>query len=171
MLLDLFWICVVLLLGYAVGSIQEKRHFSSIRARERDLIGRALVVNTKGLPELTGHPQFRLVAGSTVVSVDAFKRLAAWLHSLFGAPLSAYESLLDRARREALLRMREKADNLGAPMIFGVRLETSPINDGNPQSSVGVEITAYGTAVIPDTVSAGAKPFGGPDSALESARL
>lgn len=157
-MLDLFWICLVLLLGYAVGSILEKKHFASIRERERDLAGRALAFNTRVLPELTGHPQFRLVAGSAVISVDAFKKFAAWLHSLFGAPLSAYESLLERARREALLRMREKADNLGATMIFGVRLETSPINDGDPKRSIGVEITAYGTAVIPDTISAPAAP-------------
>jgi uncharacterized protein YbjQ (UPF0145 family) len=86
--------------------------------------------------------------------VDAFKKFASGIHSFFGARLSAYESLVDRARREALLRMREKAHAAGATMIFGVRLETSPINDGDPRRSTGVEIMAYGTAIVP----AGATP-------------
>ena len=44
-----------------------------------------------------------------MVSVDYFKRFLAGLRMIFGGRVSSYESLLDRARREALLRMRLQA--------------------------------------------------------------
>jgi uncharacterized protein YbjQ (UPF0145 family) len=79
-----------------------------------------------------------------------FKRFSAKIHSFFGGRLSVYESLLDRARREALLRMRERALLSGATMIFGVRLEVTSINNGNPnRGTTGVEMIAYGTAIVP----------------------
>lgn len=159
--LGILWFVGVVLLGYVAGTINERRHFASIRQREAEMINKALVFNIPTVPLMAGSPQARLVAGSTVVSVDAFKRLAAKLHSFFGGRVTAYESLVDRARREAILRMREKAHELGATMIFGVRIETSSINGGNPATTTGVELIAYGTAIIPDhTASGAAVPWG-----------
>ena len=43
-----------------------------------------------------------LVAGSVVISEDYFKRIVSSLQSLFGGRLRSYESLVDRARREAV---------------------------------------------------------------------
>ena len=63
-----------------------------------------------------------------------------------GIDIGAYEPLLDRARREALLRM--KADARGADAIINVRFETSAINGSERNRSVaGVEMFAYGTAL------------------------
>lgn len=158
---DILWLVLPIIFGYIVGSINESRHYASIRQRERAMQGKALVFNLPNPPVLAGTPQLRLVAGSVVVSVDAFKRIAAKLHSFFGGRVVAYESLVDRARREAILRMREKADHLGASMIFGVRIETSSINGGDPRRTMGVELIAYGTALIPDhTVAAAPAPWG-----------
>jgi len=147
----------LLVVGYGVGTYLERSHFASIRRREQELINKAIVFTVRDLPELPGNPQLRLVAAGTVVSIDYFKRIVAMLHHFFGGNISSYESLLERARREAILRMREKAHAIGATMIFGVRLETSAINDGNPKTTTGVELIAYGTAIIPDH-TAGATP-------------
>ncbi len=140
----------LLVVGYVVGTFLEKRHYRSIRQREADLATRILVFSDEGLPPLQGTPDFRLMAGSVVVSIDYFKKFAAAIHSFFGGRLTSYESLLDRARREAMLRLKEKAVERGATMIFGVRIEVSSINNGNPKLTTGVEMIAYGTAIVPD---------------------
>lgn len=60
----------------------------------------------------------------------------------------AYETLLDRGRREALLRMKEQAIEWGATQILNVRLETSSIWGAEGKQSVGnVEVIAYGTGI------------------------
>lgn len=156
----LLWVIIPIIIGYIVGTIFERQHYASIRQREQDMLNKAMVFNIRTVPPMDGAPQLRLVAGGTVVSVDAFKRLAAMLHSFFGGQVTSYESLLDRGRREAILRMREKAHNLGATMIFGVRLETTTINNGDPRLTTGIELVAYGTAVIPDHTVASASPWG-----------
>ena len=94
-------------------------------------------------------PRTELVMGSVVVSVDYFKRFVAHLRMIFGGRVHTYESLLDRGRREAILRMQERAREQGASMIFNMRFETSSISKGGGQSVGSVEVLAYGTAVIP----------------------
>ena len=72
-----------------------------------------MVVNAEGrFAEGTVRTSF-LVNGSTVVSNDYFKRLLAILRNIFGGRVKAYESLLDRARREAVLRMKDEAHSSG----------------------------------------------------------
>ena len=61
----------------------------------------------------------------------------------------AYESLLDRARRESLLRMKQQADGLGAEMVFNVKYETASISKGRGNTIGSIEVLAYGTALIP----------------------
>jgi uncharacterized protein YbjQ (UPF0145 family) len=89
-----------------------------------------------------------LVDGSVVISVDYFKHFVASLKNFFGGALNSYESLLDRARREAILRMKEKAPN--SDMIINLKLETSSIGKEGGSSGKGVltvEVLAYGTAI------------------------
>ena len=54
-----------------------------------------------------------LIAGSVVISVDYFKRFLAGLRAIFGGRIKSYESLLDRARREALMRIKQKGRRAG----------------------------------------------------------
>ena len=55
--------------------------------------------------------------------------------------------VLDRARREAILRMKAEAHEHGAGMIFNVKLETASISKGAKDTIGSVEVYAYGTAV------------------------
>ena len=132
-------------IGLIVGSLLEKRHYRSIKERENKL-KHILLFNEKLLPpEFAGHP-IRLVTGSVVISSDYFKTVAANLKSIFGGRLTSYESLLDRGRREAILRMKEEANRQGAQAIFNVRLETSTLNQNVQKSIMCAEVLAYGTA-------------------------
>ena len=63
--------------------------------------------------------------------------------------MNSYESLLERGRREALLRMKEEARRLNATEIFNVKMETASISKGAGNSIGSVEVYAYGTALIP----------------------
>jgi uncharacterized protein YbjQ (UPF0145 family) len=138
-----------MVIGYTCGSIAEKRHYTSIIKREKELV-KLMVVNAEGrFAEGTVRTSF-LVNGNTVVSNDYFKRLLAILRNIFGGRVKAYESLIDRARREAILRMKEEARARGAHMIVNLRLETSTIGrSANKKNSIGsIETLAYGTAVV-----------------------
>jgi uncharacterized protein YbjQ (UPF0145 family) len=146
--LNLGVILVTLIIGYSFGRIAEKRHYRSIFRREAALSD-LIVIACKTLPESAVPPTTEMVLGNVVISVDYFKRFVAGLRMIFGGRVHTYESLLDRGRREALLRMQERAKALGANRVFNVRLETSSISKGARQSVGSVEVLAYGTAVIP----------------------
>ena len=147
-----FWqlllVVLMLVLGYGFGRLAERRHYRSILKRE-DELNDLIVVTCKTLPDSLGAPRTELVMGNVVVSVDYFKRFVAHLRMVFGGRVHTYESLIDRGRREAILRMQERAREQGASMIFNMRFETSSISKGSQQSVGSVEVLAYGTAVFP----------------------
>jgi uncharacterized protein YbjQ (UPF0145 family) len=139
----------LLTLGYGFGRYSEKRHYKSILKRENDL-NRIPAIVLRFPPPSTKPQKTELVMGSVVVSNDYFKRIAASLRALVGGRVKSYETLLDRARREAVLRMKEQADAMGANMVFNIKMETSSISKGRKNKVGSVEVLAYGTAIIPE---------------------
>lgn len=135
-------------LGYGAGTFAEKRHYRSILNREKQMLALPVVTGAKGFysSEIL-HAE--LVSGSVVISIDYFKRLLAILRNIFGGKVRSYESLVDRARREAILRMKEQAREKGASIVINMRLETSTIgSSANAKRQVGsIEAIAYGTAL------------------------
>ncbi len=149
-LVSLVLALVLLLAAFFVGEFVERRHFKSIRRREGEM--HALpTVTVRVLPTPAGweHDHAGLVTGHVVISVDHFKRFVAALRGLFGGRISAYESLLDRARREAILRMKQTAIDAGYHAVINVRLETSTLarSARNDKKTAGVEVLAFGTGI------------------------
>lgn len=145
--MDLLTVIVLLAITYFTGSVIEKNHFKKIKQREIALI-RKPIVNFGGKKWSTNKKIKRaeLVTGEVVISGDYFKNFVAGLKNIVGGRLTTFESILDRGRREAILRMREKAT--GANYIINTRIETVMLNDlytnqGVPQCA----IIAYGTAI------------------------
>lgn len=138
----------LLLVAYFIGSMIERRHFSSIRKRESKNASFP-VVTFDTMPDAWKVDASTLVTGSVVISLDYFKRVIAGLKGLVGGRIKTYEPLLDRARREALLRMTENARRDGYDGIFNVRLETSRLASSRRDGKgiAGVEMLAFGTAV------------------------
>lgn len=145
---DLLYIIILIAITYFTGSVIEKNHFNKIKKREKALV-RYPVVNF-GIKDWDPNrkiKKFQLVTGEAVISGDYFKTFAASLKNTFGGRLTSLESVMDRARREAILRMREKA--YGANFIINVKIEATMVNDiyanqgGTPQCAV----IAYGTAI------------------------
>lgn len=149
-LLQFGFILLLLIIGLIFGRLSERRHYRQLQAREAALRD-VLVFNERRLPPEMAIRDGYLVMGSVVIAEDYFKRVAARLKSLFGGRLTVYESLMDRGRREAVVRMKEEAKKLGATMVFNVRFETSSLSEATPaqQASFSAEFIAYGTALIP----------------------
>jgi len=143
---DLLFVLGLIATGYIIGTWAERRHYRSIERREREFI-RLPAVTLKKLD--AGSPPVEsavMVCGSAVVSVDYFKRILASLRNIFGGTVKSYESLIDRARREAVLRMKASAE--GTSLILNVRIETSAIGRyANKKGVASIEALAYGTAV------------------------
>lgn len=142
---------LLLALGYGFGTWAEKRHYKSIQAREK-ILNALPAIASKHIPPKTRYQQ-KLVLGNVVLSVDYFKRFLAKLHNFFGGRVTSYETLVDRARREAMLRMKEMAQEAGAEMIFNVKYETASMSQGQQDGIGSIEVLAYGTALIPRTTS------------------
>ena len=132
--------------GYFFGKRAENNHYRSIEERERQFAKLPTCNWKTPLPMKGNIYQVKLVTGSVVVAIDYFKRFLAALRNFFGGNVTSYESLLDRARREAILRMKEKAPR--ASQIINVRIETASISKNSKKGTIGsVEVMAYGTAL------------------------
>ena len=140
---------VLITIGFTIGSWQEKRHFQSIREREKALEA-ILVIPSRTPPDISQrYYRTEFVCGSVVVAMDYFKIVAGSLVSIFGGRIKQYETLVERARREAVLRLKEEAAGKRAQMVFNVKFATASIaktQKGQPGGSV--EVIAYGTAII-----------------------
>ncbi len=143
---DLLFFLALIVVGYVAGTLTEKRHYRSIRRREEAFLPLpAVTIKTVDYPE-EKVKSAELVYGSAVISIDYFKRILAGLRNIFGGTVKSYESLIDRARREALLRMKEMAAD--ATVIVNVRIETATIGRKANKKGVGcLEAIAYGTAL------------------------
>lgn len=145
--MELIVFLTLLVTGYVVGSILERRHYRSIIEREKQLIALP-AVSIEFLPP-GQHRNLGLVTGSAVISVDYFKRFVAGLRDLFGGRHSSYESLIDRARREAILRMKASCP-AGTTSIMNMRIETAAVGSqhiGRRNGIACLEVCAYGTAI------------------------
>ena len=144
---ELAILVVLIAIGYIAGTLAESKHYQSIKQRERIFLRLPAVTIKNAIDENAVVEKAQLVSGSVVISLDYFKRVLAGLRNLFGGEISSYETLIDRARREAMLRMKEEARR--ADIILNVRIETSSIGQSADQSKTigSIEALAYGTAV------------------------
>ena len=130
----------MLVLAWISGSILERRHLKSLFLLERGSDG-VLAVTVEDIPAAWKVESCELVMGNVVISQDYFKRVAASIKGIFGGNIRVYEPLLERARREALIRMKGVAHARGYDTIINVRIETARLassrRDGKGTAGVG----------------------------------
>ncbi len=97
--------------------------------------------NIETVPGKTITRFFGLVSGSTVRAKHIGKDFLAGFKNIVGGELRAYTELLTEARTEAVSRMVEEAQSLGANAVVNVRFSTSSVAQG------AAELFAYGPAV------------------------
>ena len=136
---------VLVTLGYFFGRRAENKHIKQLI--EREDVMNALPAMASKIPPGDGEYDQMLVSGSVVIANDYFKTFVAGLRNLFGGKISTYETLLDRARREAVLRMKYQAKALGAEAVFNVKYEASNISGQYSKRLPILEVHAYGTAL------------------------
>jgi len=144
MMIQLYITIGLFFLGLIVGSLLERLHYRSIRRREYGFVTLP-ALTMKTVPEPQHVVRSEMALGSVVISVDYFKQVAAGLKKIFGGEIHSYSSLLDRARREALLRLKENCAD--ADMLINLRFETATISSGGNSRIGSVEVVAYGTAL------------------------
>lgn len=147
-ILALIWVVGLLFITYITGSVIEKNHFNKIKKREKALIRKPIVsYGIKKWDVSKKVKKVELVTGEVVIAGDYFKNFVASIKNIFGGRLTSFESILDRGRREAILRMREKA--LGSNFIINTRIEMVILNEhmGKKESVPQCAIIAYGTAI------------------------
>lgn len=139
---------VAMLVGtYLIGGAIERSHLRRL-AQEEQSFSDILLSDLRSLPPNWDASDAMLVAGEAVIATDYFKVFVAGLMNLFGGRIRGLETLMERARRQATVRMLQQARRLGANCVWCVRIETSTIA-GKEQAnkSGGVEVIAYGTAM------------------------
>ncbi len=138
----------LLLLGWGVGTAAERAHLRRLR-RGENRWRRLPVLSVAHAPESWRIDRAGLVSGSVVISIDHWKRLGAWLRGLVGGRVRGYESLLERARREALLRLKAQAHAAGFDAVVGLRLESTRLATARAdgKGTAGVEVLAFGTGL------------------------
>ncbi len=100
------------------------------------------IVNTEYVPGKRVSKVLGLVQGSTVRAKHIGRDIAAGLKNLVGGELKGYTELLNESRNEAMRRMVEQAQSMGANAVLNIRFGTSAITAG------ASELLCYGTAVI-----------------------
>ena len=83
-----------------------------------------------------------LVRGNTIRSRHIGRDILAFLRNVVGGEVSEYTKLMAEAREQAIDRMIEEAESLGADAILGVRFQTTEM------MQAAAELLAYGTAVL-----------------------
>ena len=141
----------LILLAMFTGTLLEKAHFKRIHEREA-FLKKIPALSTRQIPAEHKIAKSALIMGDVVISIDYFKRFLASLRNIFGGEVKSYGSLLDRGRREAVIRMKEQG--AGADLIVNLRIETSSVSQGGQKKMGSVEILAFGTALWYATESA-----------------
>lgn len=143
-------VLVMLALGLFTGTIVERRHFRRLDKREQE-VSDIFLTNLKTSHTSGPAVSLGMVVGEVVIASDYFKSFAARLRNLIGGRVKTFETLMERARREAILRMLESAKQMGANQVINLRLATSDIGSGRRRRpSAMVEMYAYGTALRVD---------------------
>ena len=101
-----------------------------------------LLTTLEYVPGKTITKHLGLVQGSTVRAKHVGRDIMAGLKNVFGGELKGYTELLQESREEAIDRMKQQAQSIGANAVLNIRFSTSSITQG------ASELFAYGTAVV-----------------------
>ena len=101
-----------------------------------------LITSTFDIADKTIVRTLGLVKGNTIRARHVGRDIMAGLRGIVGGELHEYTKLLAESREQALDRMIEDAQKLGADAVVGVSFSTSVMSQG------AAELMAFGTAVL-----------------------
>lgn len=145
----LIFILPLVVFGLIIGRTVEKRHFASLEDREA-ATKNVLVTQLKSFPKAAAseHPP-AFVTSEVVIGSDYLKTwLSAW-RNLFGGEMRSFQALTERAKREALLRLVDRTQELGFNAICNVRVSGADVGgntSGRKNKVPMAAVIATGTA-------------------------
>lgn len=95
----------------------------------------------ENLPGMVITQHLGIASGSTVRSKHFGRDFMAGLKNIVGGELKGYTELLNKSRKQAIERLKDQAEGMGADAVLNIRFGTSSITAG------AAEVFAYGTAV------------------------
>lgn len=101
-----------------------------------------IICTAPDIPEHRIVQSLGLVRGSTIRARHLGRDILAVLRNIAGGEIHEYTKMLGEAREQAIDRMIEEAESLGANAIVAVRFQTSMVMSG------AAEMLCYGTAVV-----------------------
>ena len=143
----IIWIAIFLCC-FSLGIIIEHFHIKDIRKREIKLYKSPYITFSKNINTHKKVKKAQLVASTVVLGADLLRVVFAKFINFFGGNISLYEKIADRARREAILRVREQANKMQADIVVNIKIETirlNSIDDHNSQPRLSVLVS--GTAI------------------------
>ncbi|MEM6330001.1 MAG: heavy metal-binding domain-containing protein [Planctomycetota bacterium] len=151
LLFQLGAVLLLLGLGFFVGGYVESRHFKRLDAREAEAEG-FLVTQLKSIPGGAGSaaastrlpPQ--IFMAEAVIASDYLKTFLSGVRKFFGGEMRSYQTLLERARREALMRIVEQARDAGYDAAYNLRYETADIGGATSKQRRVVTVAVLATA-------------------------
>lgn len=97
--------------------------------------------NVESIPGKRIVQHYGMVTGSTVRARFFFIDILQWFKGFFGGELKGYSKLIALTREQAVARMSQQAERMGANAVVNIRFSTSTVSLGSS------ELYAYGTAV------------------------
>jgi uncharacterized protein YbjQ (UPF0145 family) len=101
-----------------------------------------IIVTTDFVPGKTIKKTLGLCRGNTIRARHIGRDISAALKNIVGGEIRDYTKMMAESREQALDRMAEEAEGMGANAVINLRFSTSMIMQS------ASEILAYGTAVI-----------------------
>lgn len=101
-----------------------------------------IVVTVDNIPGKKIVKSMGIVRGNTIRARHAGHDIMAGLKNIVGGEITEYTKLMGEAREQAMDRLLDEANRLGANAVVGLRFSTSMIQ------SAAAELLAYGTAVL-----------------------
>ena len=133
---------IIAIVGWAVATWFERRHFREMD--EREVVLDDITLSTLKNVNSGISDEVMLLTGSVVISHDYFRTLLIIIKKIIGGNIFAYERLINRARREAIIRLKEEARVQGMNKIINIRFGSALVG---PKFLTAIEMVAYGTGV------------------------
>ena len=139
LILQIIIFAILFSVGFGFGRYNEGKHFRYLDEQEQRLAYIRVNNSRFAVSEYSGH----MISSNVVISHDYFKYAIANVQNMLGGRLTSYESVVERARREAIVRLKLEAEKIGATQSMGIRLSTTELG----MQGGMVEVFAYGTAI------------------------
>jgi uncharacterized protein YbjQ (UPF0145 family) len=138
---------LLLAIGLFAGTWNERRHYNYLERREAELARIPVTDCQRFLGGADPRAGGMIVTAEVVIASDYLKNFFATIRKIVGGELRAYQSLMERARREAIVRLKDQASQQGYNALCNIRLETVDLGSLAPrQQTAMVAVVVWATA-------------------------